>query len=204
MCGIVGYSSQDPKPNHFAILHNLIIESSIRGLHSYGYSFVKDDKLITRKYHELDDISFPVSDKIIYHNRYSTSGDYKNHKNNQPIHIDDMALVFNGVIDMRTKHQMEKAHNITMETDNDGEILIQRCGNDKELIERFVNDIKGSFAGIILDSENKMFVIRNKKRPCWIYEYENATFIASTRDIFKRVDDTFEPTPIKAGVLYEV
>ena len=162
MCGIVGYSSQDPKPNHFAILHNLIIESSVRGLHSYGYSFVKDDKLI-------------------YHNRYSTSGDYKNHKNNQPIHIDDMSLVFNGVIDMRTKRQMEKAYNINMETDNDGEILIQRCGNDKTLIERFVNDIKGSFAGIILDSDNTMFVIRNKKRPCWILEYENATFIASTR-----------------------
>ena len=160
MCGIVGYSSLDPKPEHFAILHSLIIESSIRGLHSYGYSYIKENKLITRKYHTLDEIVFPVSEKIIYHNRYSTSGDYKDHKNNQPIHIDDMALVFNGVIDMRTKRQMEKAYNITMETDNDGEILIQRCGNDKQLISRFVNDIKGSFAGIILDSQNNMFVIR--------------------------------------------
>ncbi len=204
MCGIVGYSSQDPKPSHFAILHNLIIESSVRGLHSYGFSFIKEGKLITRKYEELYDVAFPVSDKIIYHNRYSTSGDYKDHKNNQPIHIDDMALVFNGVIDMRTKRQMEKAYNITMETDNDGEILIQRCGNDKALIERFVNDIKGSFAGMMLDENKNLYVIRNKKRPCWIFEYENATFIASTRDIFKRVDDTFEPTPIKAGVLYEI
>lgn len=204
MCGIVGYSSADPKPEHFSILHKLIIESSIRGLHSYGYSFVKDDKLITRKYHDLDEIVFPVSNKIIYHNRYSTSGDYRNHKNNQPIHVDDMSLVFNGVIDMRTKRQIEKDYKINMETDNDGEILIQRCGNDTELITRFVNDMKGSFAGIILDSNNKMFAIRNKKRPCWILEYENAIFLASTRDIFKRVDDMFEPTPIKAGVLYEV
>lgn len=204
MCGIVGYSSTDPKPEHFSILHSLIIESSIRGLHSYGYSFVKDDKLITRKYHDLDEIVFPVCNKIIYHNRYSTSGDYRNHKNNQPIHVDDMALVFNGVIDMRTKRQIEKDYKINMETDNDGEILIQRCGNNTELISRFVNDMKGSFAGIILDSNNKMFAIRNKKRPCWILEYENAIFLASTRDIFKRVDNMFEPTPIKAGVLYAV
>jgi hypothetical protein len=105
---------------------------------------------------------------------------------------------------MRTKRQIEKDYKISMETDNDGEILIQRCGNDTELITRFVNDMKGSFAGIILDSNNKMFAIRNKKRPCWILEYENAIFLASTRDIFKRVDDMFEPTPIKAGVLYEV
>jgi glucosamine 6-phosphate synthetase-like amidotransferase/phosphosugar isomerase protein len=204
MCGIVGYSCENPKQNHIQILQDIIAESSIRGIHSFGYSFVKDKKLITRKYHDLKEVKLPLTNKIIYHNRYSTSGDFKNHKNNQPIHIDNMSLVFNGVIDMRTKKQMENAYNIFMETDNDGEILIQRCGNDKKLIERFVNDIRGSFAGIILDEKENLFVIRNKKRPCWILEYDNAKFVASTRDIFKRVDNTFMPKPLEANKIYEI
>ena len=176
MCGIVGYSCKDPKQNHIQILQDIIAESSIRGIHSFGYSFVKDKKLITRKYHDLKEVKLPLTNKLIYHNRYSTSGDFKNHKNNQPIHIDNMSLVFNGVIDMRTK----------------------------KLIERFVNDIRGSFAGIILDEKENLFVIRNKKRPCWILEYDNAKFVASTRDIFKRVDNAFMPKPLEANKIYEI
>jgi hypothetical protein len=72
------------------------------------------------------------------------------------------------------------------------------------LIKRFVNDIKGSFAGMILDEHNNLYVIRNKKRPCWILNYGGAKFVASTRDIFKRVDDMFEPEFIKSGIIYEI
>ena len=63
---------------------------------------------------EFNNIAFPTSNLQIYHNRYSTSGDFKNHLNNQPIEIGDTSLCFNGVIDMGTKSQMEEKYQIKM------------------------------------------------------------------------------------------
>ena len=204
MCGIVGYKSENPTEEDLNLLQKIIFESKIRGLHSFGYSYLENGQLITEKYHDIKEIKLPIKNKIIYHNRYATSGDYKDHKNNQPIHTNDMSLVFNGVLDMRTKQEMEEYYEITMQTDNDGEVLIQLCGLNPVKIKDFVNNTKGSFAGIILTENNKMYAIRNKNRPCWILKRENATFIASTEDIFKRVDGSLKPTKLKSGALYEL
>ena len=63
MCGVVGYSSQDPIDEHYSILHKLIYQSKIRGLHSFGYSYCLNNKLTTRKYHNVDEVvSFSIID----------------------------------------------------------------------------------------------------------------------------------------------
>lgn len=202
MCGVVGYSCSDPKKEHYEILQAIIKQSKIRGLHSFGFSFYNEG-MVTIKHHHIDKIEFPPANKIIYHNRYSTSGDYKNHDNNQPIAIGNTSLVFNGVLDMRTKQEMEDCYGIEMETDNDGEILLKLCGSDPNKIQEYIQNTKGSFAGLILTQDNTMYAIRNKNRPLWALNYDKAVFYASTQDIFKRVDSSFEPEELEPYKIYE-
>lgn len=202
MCGVVGYSCSNPKKEHYEILQAIIHQSKIRGLHSFGFSFY-DQEVVTIKYHNIDKIELPAANKIIYHNRYSTSGDYKNHDNNQPIAIGNMSLVFNGVLDMRTKQEMEEHYGIQMETDNDGEIVLKLCGTDPDKIQDYIQSISGSFAGLMLTPDNTMYAIRNKNRPLWMLNHSGGVFYASTRDIFKRVDKSFEPIELDPYKMYE-
>lgn len=203
MCGVVGFSCENPKDFHFKILYDIIYESKIRGIHSFGFTYLDNNKLVTKKYHNIDDVVFPKTKKIIYHNRYSTSGDFQNHLNNQPLHNDKLSLVFNGVLDMRTKDEMEKAYNIKMQTYNDGEIIIHKCGDNKIKLENYIKTIKGSFAGLVLTSENKLWAIRNINRPLWKLNYKGATYFASTKNIFKRVKTSFEPEELIPNKIYE-
>lgn len=202
MCGVVGYSCENPVKAHTEILMALISESKIRGLHSFGYSYCSSG-LVTNKYHNISDVHFPLAKKIIYHNRYSTSGDYQSHANNQPITIENISLVFNGVIDMRTKQEIEKHYGIQMETDNDGEILLRMCGSDPTKLQKYVQSMEGSFAGLILTENDTMYAIRNKNRPLWKLNHDDAVFYASTKDIFKRVNKLFEPYELDPNTLYE-
>lgn len=202
MCGIVGFSCQKPDTEKIELLQELIIQSKIRGLHSFGYSYLDND-IKTKKRHEIKNINLPLANKIIYHNRYSTSGGYENHNNNQPIINSKMALVFNGVLDMGTKKEIENRHNVVMNTDNDGEILLHKCGTDKKKIKNFIKETKGSFAGLILTASNELLAIRNPYRPLWKLEHNNSVYFASTKDIFKRVDPRFEPEQLNEYELYE-
>ena len=187
MCGIIGYYSEDPKPSHKILFNKLVQQSKIRGLHSFGWSWF--DKCIkTYKKHDINDFKFPVAKRIIFHNRYSTSGDYLNHNNNQPIHTLENSVVFNGVIDMGTKEEMEKKYNVKMNTENDAELINLLCGNNKAKLNDFIKKTPGSVAGMMLTNEGKLYVFRNENRPAWVLNYDGAIFIASTRDIFLRSD----------------
>lgn len=202
MCGIIGFSCKKPSKENISILNELIHQSKIRGLHSFGYSYF-NGLIQTEKHHDISSVKLPMSNKIIYHNRYSTSGDYKNHANNQPIHNKEMSLVFNGVLDMGTKEEIESKYNIKMENDNDGEIILNTCGTDINSIQKFVTETTGSFAGIILTNSSKLLAIRNTKRPLWELNHLDCVYLASTKDIFKRVNSSFEPTQLKENTIYE-
>lgn len=202
MCGIIGFSTKEPNNDNYKLLNRIVEQSKIRGLHSFGYSFY-NGKLNVKKFHNLTEVDLPSTNKLIYHNRYSTSGDYQDHNNNQPILADDIALVFNGVIDMGTKEQMQEKYNIEMLSDNDGEILIKKCGFDYEKITDFVKNMTGSFAGLIMHKENAVF-IRNERRPAWIVKKHNAVYIASTKDILLRADNSLEPYSTIPNKIYEL
>ena len=202
MCGVVGFSCKSPKKKHIDILYELIQQSKIRGLHSFGYSYV-DNEIRTRKRHNIKNINLPLSDKIIYHNRYSTSGDYKDINNNQPIYNNEVSLVFNGVLDMGTKEEIESRYDIEMSTDNDAEIVIHKCGSNKEKLKSFIKETAGSFAGLVLTRSNELLAIRNANRPLWKLELLGAVYIASTKDIFKRVNSSYEPEELTPNQLYE-
>jgi len=195
MCAIVGFISPDPSIEAINTLKKLFIESKIRGMHAYGFAAV-EDKPVVEKSNTLK----PLLDKIqkpkalIGHCRYSTSGDYLDMANNQPLSLDDEYLVFNGVIDMGTKTEMEQKHGIKMNCDNDGEIMLHKADRNAFLRE------KNSFAGLSL-TKDKITFLRNENRPAYMAKKFNSVFIASTADILKRC--LLNPEPLDPYKVYE-
>jgi hypothetical protein len=80
---------------------------------------------------------------------------------------------------------------------------LKLCGTDPDKIQDYVQSTSGSFAGLILTPDNTMYAIRNKNRPLWMLNHSGAVFYASTRDIFKRVDESFEPIELDPYKVYE-
>jgi asparagine synthetase B (glutamine-hydrolysing) len=151
MCGIVGYIGKPDQPK----LDRLVWESTVRGLHNLGQ--------------QIED------NAGVYHARYCTSGG-----DHQPIYRNGRCLVFNGVIDMGTKAEMEERHELDLDTDNDGELALAvpdemitayTATDFKDGLVAFVDDPKITFAGLIIDKNTKeLIALRNVGRPLWKYE----------------------------------
>ncbi len=193
MCGVIGMLNKESQVDIVQIdrLVNLIKESSIRGVHSFGYfNFLENQCL---KYHRIEevieDIILKKPEKLIFHNRYSTSGDWISHANNQPIFSDGVVCAFNGVISGGTKEEMETTFGITLETENDCEVWIKR----PDLRTALLHSTSVSFAGI-WSEKGEIYYARNSKRPLYYLEELGAKWLASTEDIFKR--SGFEKKPI--------
>lgn len=189
MCGVVGYNSDNPQPEDIESICRIFDESKIRGLHSFGFTALKDGLLIVGKYNDMEMLKREIRkiypfNAMIGHTRYSTSGDYKDPLNNQPINLNEASLVFNGVITMKTKAEYEKEFGRKYHTENDGEIVLKKY-IDKEDFKDFVMRGKFSFAGIIL-SKQEMVIFKNANRPLWGARINGSLFVASTSDILKR------------------
>lgn len=192
MCAVIGYTSKHPTANHSLYLEKLFTASQVRGRHAYGIATQTCGGTRTLKVNGLDgliDELYGLPDKeirILGHCRYSTSGDYRVQDNNQPISLPGygMVLVFNGIIDMGTKEEMEKRHGMKLLFENDGEIFLRKMlrGDD---VEAWVAEGAFPFAGCYLN-KGEMVALRNDKRPLWRAEVDGAEFIASTYDILKR------------------
>lgn len=198
MCAIIGFVCPDPNVNAILTLKRLFIESKIRGMHAYGYAAItKDGSKHVAKGPSLKTLlqAMPECPKLmIGHCRYSTSGDYKDNNNNQPLTHDGEHLVFNGVIDMRTKAEMEADHGITMLSDNDGEIMLQ----SKDRLGLLKTGI--TFSGLVLKTASVQF-FRNEGRPGYSATRFGATYVGSTADILRRCG--LDPQPLNPFEVYE-
>lgn len=190
MCGVIGFYTKKKEKEQIDLLYKLIIQSKIRGKHSFGYSFFDKGKIKTIKTCEFPDRNWlynfenSQSQFLIYHNRYSTSGDWNNMDNNQPITIGDISLAMNGVTSMDKKENYESKFGIKCETDNDSEIFVQLLSQNnhpKITLER----IGGSFAGCFFWQE-EVWALRNKSRPLYWFKYCGAVYVCSTKDIAER------------------
>lgn len=184
MCSIIGFNSEIFDAE---LVSKICYNSRIRGLHSFGYSFFDGSKNIVKKFLKYENFTSSLLNdkplKFIAHFRYSTSGDFENEINNQPILKDNISLVFNGVIDMSSKKSMELKYKVKLETENDGELALIKKIEGNENLE---NLIRGkTFAGAFLD-KNEICVVRNDNRPCYIGFIDNCKIVASTKDILKR------------------
>lgn len=183
MCGIVGYSPDGGVVSSDAahLFSRLYLESVVRGLHAFG---IATGALVVRSFQATDVTgAFDPSSACVAHARYSTSGDWHSHENNQPIVFGGVALAFNGVISMANKETYEREFGVSCVTANDGEIFVRRllAGDDPE---RFISSMSGSFAGVWL-RDGRLYAARNARRPMWRSDHHGRWY-ASTRDIFTR------------------
>jgi glutamine phosphoribosylpyrophosphate amidotransferase len=198
LCAIIGFISKEPSEPAFATLHRLFIESKIRGMHAYGYAaHLHSGETVLNKSNQLMPLlksmaKFPKL--LIGHCRYSTSGDYKTEINNQPLSYEGEYLAFNGVIDMRTKAEMEIAYKIKMESDNDGEIMLQTADRMALLKSNI------TYSGVVL-KKNSLQFFKNDGRPAYQATKYGCTYIASTADILRRC--LLNPEPLNSHEVYE-
>lgn len=185
MCGIVGYSGQVNAYDKFV---RLCQESCVRGVHAFGIAYIQDNQIVVYKSNYFNDLILhipnPIPSKIVFHNRYSTSGDHEVMANNQPIYKYGEALVFNGTIDMGTKSEMERRYNVALDTCNDGELALIDAHNDNKF--RLLENTWVTFAGIYMKPDGTMTAYRNSMRPLWRHYDNGGCFITSTLDIAKR------------------
>lgn len=185
MCGVVGYSGSQHKGDRRKFI-SLCREACIRGVHAFGIAYIDNGLKVFKSQsfvEVMNAIPDPIPSKIIFHNRYSTSGDATVMHNNQPIHVGDTVLVFNGTVDMGTKAEMEMRCGFKMQTENDGEIVLHDFCKGEPL--KHICDGQ-SFAGIFLCADGRMFAIRNENRPLWVFREGGGKFITSTLDIASR------------------
>jgi len=203
MCGIIGCCGNPEQK----LLTNLCVESQIRGLHAFGYSFLdNNDELVTTKTLQfednfLDNYFSAKTNKFIWHNRYSTSGDWRQIKNNQPITYDKIAIAMNGVISMASKPEFEKKFGVKCESENDTEIFLRLLQKTQDP-EKAWNELEGSLA-LIFIWRNKIFAMRNEYRPLHYFQTSNANYICSTADIARRAGK-IKTNLIKPNTLIDV
>lgn len=201
MCGILGANVEKTK-EELEFCKKLMKELCIRGLHSFGICMFDNNryklcKTLNKQFNNyIEEFKNSDTNKFIFHNRYSTSGDFKEIANNQPILVPKVgSLAFNGVLTMMTKKEFENYYNVNCLSYNDGEIFLQKMKENVDL-EDFLNQEKQcSFAGVFLMKE-KLFGIRNNKRPLYYYESDNGKYIVSTLDTIKRAGGNIEHAKI--------
>jgi len=206
MCGVIGLQNYKKEKN-ITDLYKLVIESKIRGLHAFGCAFWDKQKkaIICKKTNIFPTIKFfedyikSDSHTLIYHNRYSTSGDWKNQENNQPITTENISIAMNGVISMEEKSVFENKYNIKCKSYNDTEIINQLYLKNKNF--NFLKELTGSFAFVAL-IHDKLYAYRNKFRPLHKFEFKNSVWICSTADIAQRALN-IKTEELKPNKIYE-
>lgn len=207
MCGVIGFTGT-LKQEPLELLNLLIYESRIRGMHAYGAAIAQRGALISyNKQFSLEQIiAFIAKFKgreinLIAHTRYSTSGNWSDHDNNQPVVTEPgIALVFNGIVTQLKKAAWESAYSVRCETENDGELITKMLAAGVSVPDA-IEQTGATFAGLWLTPDG-LYAYRNLKRPLYRSVHESGTFYASTADIFKRAWVKFEPEPLKPKQLY--
>ena len=211
MCGVIGYAARRSSAHHAAWVRALCWESRVRGLHAFGsamwngflrWNYSSDAKA----WADLADINMQTGPSaLIAHARYSTSGDWREPENNQPLvsRENEIALVCNGTIDMGTKAEMEQRWAVALRTANDSELVLQDLCLSRDPLGR-LDQARGSFAGCWL-KRGHLFAMRNSKRPLWRWLPEPETvLVASTQDIFLRAIPESRPMPLAERTTYHL
>jgi len=206
MCGVVGFNGKFTRPA-FSLFCRLVDQSEARGMHAYGIATASEDcavntfKGFTADYiKEIAQTLVGKKGAVIAHTRYSTSGDYKVHANNQPIVRGNTALVFNGVVTQLPKHRWVDSFGVECQTENDGEILLALAEAGQPIGES-IDATHATFAGLWL-ADGNIYAYRNHRRPLYSAKHTSGTFYASTSDIFKRAWPDSKPVACQPGVTY--
>jgi asparagine synthetase B (glutamine-hydrolysing) len=192
MCGVVGCLLQNPDEADLALVKNVLLESSIRGLHATGLSYIKNNKIITviepssaelflEKHSNIlqDAVNEDGNLYMVAHCRYSTS----DLQYNQPIYNNSFSVVHNGVITQELPEKWKELYGYDCKTKNDSELILHTLSAGKSPLEEFPDS---SIAAVELHLDKKIRFYRNGKRPIYFTQTQNGYIITSTADITKR------------------
>ncbi len=192
MCAIIGAYIENPSSRDLIMLADVFRESSIRGLHATGISWVRDGEVKTRidakpatQFLESLDLNNCVNEDgnlyLIGHCRYSTS----DLEFNQPLWNENISIVHNGVITQEMPENWERLYGYKCKTRNDSELILHTLEAKKSPLQEFPN---ASMAVVELYKEKKLRFYRNGKRPIYFTSLPNGGIITSTKDIAVRAD----------------
>jgi len=194
VCAVIGLIFKSPTSSDFETIRKVFLESSVRGMHATGMSFVRSDDIITViepkpadyfvEHHLSDtDLVEMINDDgnlyLVGHCRYSTS----DLMYNQPIANESVSVVHNGVISQALPEQWEELYGYKCSGKNDTELLVHSLEAGKSPLEYWKDS---SLAVCELHVDRKLRVYRNGKRPLYLTHLENGRLITSTADIPKR------------------
>jgi glutamine phosphoribosylpyrophosphate amidotransferase len=190
MCAVIGAIIKEPRAEDLLMLHDVFLESKIRGMHATGISYVKHGKIITEKRPvPADEFPFQWQSYInedgnlymIGHCRYSTS----DLEFNQPIANQNLSVVHNGVITQELPEKWKELYGYDCETKNDTELILHTA---EDCISPLVRWKDSSLAVIELHVDKVIRFYRNGKRPLYLTNISNGCIITSTADIIKRAE----------------
>jgi len=192
MCAIIGAYIENPSSLDLVMLADAFRESSIRGLHATGVSWVRGGQIHTHiesvsasKLLDHFTLSSCVNEDgnlyLIGHCRYSTSDlNY-----NQPLWNENISIVHNGVITQEMPENWERIYGYKCKTRNDSELIVHTLQAGKSPLIEFSN---ASMAVVELYKEKRLRFYRNGKRPIYFTSLRNGGIITSTKDIAIRAD----------------
>jgi glutamine phosphoribosylpyrophosphate amidotransferase len=192
MCAVIGAFLENPSSRDLIMLADVFRESSIRGLHATGVSWVRNNRVNTMisatpagKFIEAFDLKTALNEDgnlyLIGHCRYSTSDlNY-----NQPLWDETLSIVHNGVVSQEMPEKWKDLYGYDCKTRNDSELILHTIKAKKSPLVEFAN---ASMAVIELYAEKKLRFYRNGKRPIYFTSLPNGGIITSTKDIATRAD----------------
>ena len=190
MCSVIGVYLEQPGSKDLETVEKVFHESSIRGLHATGASWVYENRIHTlisatsaEKFIEAHPLEKMINEDgnlyLIGHCRYSTSDlNY-----NQPLWDEDLAIVHNGVVSQEMPEKWKDLYGYDCKTRNDSELILHTLKANKSPLEEFKDS---SMAVIELYKEKTLRFYRNGKRPIYFTSLINGVIITSTEDIASR------------------
>ena len=190
MCsGIVIYL-KDVTSDNLNLVEDVFIQSSIRGLHATGVSYLKNNKIHTviepvsaLEFIDKHDIEKFINEDghlvMVGHCRYSTSDlNY-----NQPMFNKNVSIVHNGVITQEPPESWKSLYGYSCKTKNDSELVLKSIENGKEPLAEWSDS---SMSVCELHQNGQIRFYRNHKRPLSYANLNNGYIVASTEDILQR------------------
>jgi len=207
MCAVIGAYIENVNSQDLIKLANVFRESSIRGLHATGISWIKQDKIHThiepipaRSFVSRFNLEQTINEDgnlyLIGHCRYSTSDlEY-----NQPLYNNRFSIVHNGVVSQEMPENWESLYGYKCQTRNDSELILHALNDALIPMETFPDS---SMAAIELHLTKKICFYRNGKRPIYFTKIKNGYIITSTADIANR-SELSDPKQVKMGEMITI
>ena len=209
--GMVNYSGMK-NPIADSLVNYLAQEATVRGMHSTGIAYNKNDRLVVYKRpknaFEMDFKGLSECICVTGHTRHATQGSYKNNYNNHPFYgtCDNarFALAHNGVLwndkSLRKRYDLPK---VKVETDSYISVqLLEDFGTlDTNSISRMAEMVQGSFTFSILDSSDTLWLVKGDNPLSIIHfpQLELYVYASTTNILFTAISQTDLVTDIANG-----